>query len=66
MRGRCDHPERWRDISTNVGPDGRSWYDENGRKTIPARARFEQELLAFAATMPRVTQHSVRTLLAVL
>ncbi|WP_454279161.1 hypothetical protein [Sphingomonas sp. Marseille-Q8236] len=42
--------------------DDRPDFQDNGRKTVAARARFERDLLAFAATIPGTTPHQTRQL----
>lgn len=57
-------PEQWQALVADAGAEERPWYVENGRKTIAARARFERDLLAFAATVPDATPHATRALFA--
>ncbi|HVL79650.1 MAG TPA: hypothetical protein VM346_10250 [Sphingomicrobium sp.] len=52
---------KWKAMVAEVEPSDRSWYRENGRETVAARARFERELLAFAASVvPNRTRRQVR------
>ncbi|HJO66846.1 MAG TPA: hypothetical protein QF469_16070 [Sphingomonas sanguinis] len=58
------HGTGWADMLRDMPADERPVYEENGRKTRAARARFERDLLAFAATIPGTTPHRTRTLFA--
>lgn len=52
----------WANMLRDMPADDRLVYEDNGRKTCAARARFERDLLAFAATIPGTTPHRTRTL----
>lgn len=63
-RNAATTPAAWQALVADVDPDHRAWYEINGQKTIAARERFEQALLAFAATVPGTTPHAARVLFA--
>ncbi|WP_322538421.1 hypothetical protein [Sphingomonas sanguinis] len=52
--------DRWQKQLAEMDDRTRPAFIENGRRTIAARARFERDLLAFAATIPGVTSHQAR------
>ncbi|MCT8001412.1 hypothetical protein NZL82_05910 [Sphingomonas sanguinis] len=54
--------DRWAKQVAELDKDDRPDFQENGRKTVAARARFERDLLAFAATIPGTTPHRTRQL----
>lgn len=52
--------DRWQRRLADVDDRERLDVMENGRRTIAARAAFERDLLAFAATVPGLTAHRAR------
>ena len=57
-------PAGWNRQVADLPAAERTTYLSNGRDVVVARAVFERDLLAFAATVPGTTPHAVRVLFA--